>query len=260
MTELTSSAVATEATVINTESIPLPSVDKTAELKTFFTLSFMHSQGEQFLQPLTMLWANRQGLLRGLKIPSEYPEYLEEVGRPKTHQSGGIRVGDSNRMNWSLMTAMANDLPIPLLKGTIYDTFARLRRMDSHALLFEVANEVLKRDLRYQDIPRPGRTNPIADNGANDPNASFIKRYAIDSQPAGHPIYQAMYEEIGKLIAMYQQTSFPIYRFIEKSHQRKLLSMVNTLAQKWETHHPGSKFFASRSSGGRGSEATILPR
>ena len=217
----------------------------------FYRSSFQHSQGNQPLQEKMFIWAEKQGLLNGFTIPKDMPDDIRNNFKmPALHTERGGKRGTGLwdfRMAspWRGLHCIVTHAEAPYLKGSEdqkeFDRIRNIRNPDD--LVFLIAEEVIKRDLEYQNKERAGRTSPTQDDGPQDPHASFIRRYGLFLASPGNPIFQELYRQMHEIIKYYKNSNFKVFQIRERLRQRDLMHRINTLANSWERNHPGQRFF-----------------
>ncbi len=124
-------------------------------------------------------------------------------------------------------------------------------------LLQRILGSVISKDLQYQKpiTPRPGRNKPNLNNGSDDPRASFLRRYSLESQPTGHPAFNELYKQLGQLINSPSVENFSQNPTLNAAYKGNL-NYLNSLRQQWETNHPGQTFFPVKPAPGSNPKTT----
>lgn len=190
------------------------------DLYRFFYLSFKFSQGVPSAQYRIFSWVGTQGFYPD--TPKTLPkDFQEKLKIPLLHKDPTtMNSPDINREWKKQWEVMGERLADP---GST----------SSGGFITAITRHMIDSDLAYMFKNRLGRdkdakfSEPDSDQ---DPNASFIRRFAIMLKPTGHVVYDKMFLEISKELK-------------DKSIRKDQKTI--DLAKKWEEIHKGHGFFVN---------------
>lgn len=212
----------------------------------FFVQSFQHSQGDANLQRQIFVWAKKSTLLDNFTDFPGDEMVRDKLKMPAHHREPrpGQRFLADNM--WGDLLAVRFEKDPPYLKGSKdYKEFKDLIAASKDEVLFRIAKGIIERDRRFQDIDRQVKNDQERDDGPHDAHASFFRRHVVLGRPTGSPIFDQMYEEVGKLIDQYKSTKYSFFHLKHRARQTELMNVLGILQARWELHHSGQEFFPS---------------
>lgn len=144
---------------------------------------------------------------------------------PKQHKlMSEKQVANETRSLWNILLSYRND-----------NSFTKKSEVEIKALELEILYKIIIRDLVYQDKhERPLRKQVYSKlktdtDTIHDPRASYVRKYILNPNTVNEPHFRILFQNLKELIDSH---AIP-----------ELEGKVTYLAQRWESHHPGEKFF-----------------
>lgn len=237
------------------EEKPAPSGEFAHAVLQDFYFSFYHSQGKPELQTAILTFLAREykqsfpqserGDLAGLKqkleppiaalnIPSRHT-YKVEGGSSLDQKTAQEAVGGFKAMWDTEVDLLESVLYVPSRRFKIGKTGPYFRkagksslRLSNEQLLQQIASKCLEIDIHYQSEqhPRPNRSE------SDDVHESFFRNYVVLQKSAQTERYDALYAQMGELVL--------------SKRNRGLNSDFSSLANLWESNHPGEHFLIQK--------------
>lgn len=215
------------------------------DLKEVFRQTYFISQGDAGLQGLLYNWVKIENVFKPSDFPSEPPDWLNNFYSPRIHSNSGQVMSGKNdsKIEWANFK---------------YEISYRGTKQESDTLLVDILSAIVKHDLDYQLLPRPGRTvgkSTIPDD-AHDQHKSFIRHYILNDNFQSKP-FSDLFRSLKPVLASIDQASPEQLERIavpkpEESEESKRSWVRNTLnlnqklgmlIKLWEQNHPGHNFF-----------------
>ncbi len=180
---------------------------KENNLQDLYKLSFRFSQGFTAVQENIMLWLVGSHYLNKEDFSQE-PDFLKQLKRPRQH----IQIG-----NESTFTSVWN---------TISKTVEKTEVIDLDLIEKELLDGMISAEDEYLRRGRLGREEQehVIPDSPQDKFGSLIRKYVVFENSTGS-------HEFDDLMAKLRNIS-------DESSD-----LLNGIAQKWETNHPGIKFY-----------------
>lgn len=235
--------------------------------------SFRHSQGDPRLQGMLMLYIVKHydykdvGNISDLK--NKLDKFISEMSIPEEHTH--ILMDEETKQDvlldhqkaqytdfgfqrsWLRLIATLERVFLDRPNPQDVDLYGFYRELYNQSLwpksklLLEIAARVLYVDGNYQIRERPNR------KVGRDPHASFFRNYVIDGKLTGSPVYDKLYNDVGKLfesLGIGEITSLNELRRkgeevgLSGYEVTRIAEIYSDLQSSWEGRHEGQKFFS----------------
>jgi len=190
-------------------------------LKDLIFQSFRFSQGSPNTQSAMLRWLGAEGYLATIDVPEEIPVYIQELATPKKHKS----IPDANRLK-----------EFGLLWRRVRSAKAQSLQLSAEEQLRPILLGMINKDIMYQGVGRPNRqpAQEITPDSSNDPHASFVRKYIINSQSSGNDVFNELFRALGPKVIRYQ-TANP--RYEDRSHAETRIVWICVICINMKVSH-----------------------
>jgi hypothetical protein len=198
-----------------------------------YYLSFHHSQGLSDLQRQILKYAFGEYLKEGLDLDSIDFKKLSKLGRklkpPIQHKpyTKSDLVTQQLELDWFFQWIYNNRRRTNAYTNK-HPKYQSPFEIDIETLLGEICENIVIRDLYYQDVPRFTSKIP-------DPHRSFLRHYGLNKKTIQSNSIRAIYSKLSDRLA------FDVYQ-----NNPSLSTLITDLKIAWEKNHPGELFWPKK--------------
>lgn len=212
---------------------------KDKDLRSFIYLAFKYGQGENLaLQPQLITYGVKNKLLLPENIPVSVPPFLLDMHAPSEHVGLGQQSedADSEEVRKTQIREICG-----MLRERVHGKSESIFKYEGNPKT--ILNLLLRRDIYYQSFVRPRNLDgidphTIKPDSLKDEHASYIRAYVLSGKPAGHPVFDALFDEIRGLMAGYKDG------VAEDETDVKNIRRIEELQSKRQAYYPDYDLFA----------------